>query len=104
MKKDVVKFTNRKGEAVEVWLTSSAHDPNYKHDIMRLWVKHGYMPSFLPVTITVDTYVTDRNGCYNRYNPQINYKTHKIAFNWVLADTAENRARIIAEIKRLANA
>lgn len=89
--KQIYKFTNKKGETIEVWLTSTVHNKNNKHDLMSLWVKNGYVKEFIPETLVIETYVTDKEGvCHGYYNPSINYQTHKLRFNWVLKNTEEN--------------
>lgn len=103
--RQIYKFTNKKGESVEVWLTSTAHDSKNKHDLMNLWLKNGYLDEFIHETLVIETYVTGQDGvCHGYYNPSINYQTHKLCFDWVLENTEENINRILNEIKRMANA
>lgn len=103
--KQIYKFTNRKGEEVEVRLSSTIHDNKDNHDLMNLWIKNGYIKEFIPETLVIETYVTGQDGiCHGYYNPSINYQTNKLCFDWVLEKKEENIKKILNEIKRMANA
>ena len=98
------EFFNNKNEKVIIVISNCEHDRNSKHDLMRLWVKAGYMDHFIDDNLFVETYVYDDTGCWGRYNPQIMHDdAHKIDFEWILENTKENIKKLVAEVERLAN-
>ena len=100
------RFTNNKGEQVDIWISNSFHDKNYKRDNMNLWVKAGYLPEFIEENLIVDTYVEADGICLTKYNPTIKPggAGYVLDFDWMLPATEENINRILAEIERRANA
>lgn len=58
--KQIYKFTNKKSEKIEVWLTSTVHNKKNKSGLMNLWVKTGYIKEFIPETLVIETYATGR--------------------------------------------
>lgn len=91
---------NTKGERIVVELTRiNCSD----HNLMKLWVQHGYMKQMLLSYWSIDVYVHDRDGyCWGRYNPQIRKDTRKINFDWILEATEENKEKILEEVRRRA--
>ena len=53
--KQIYKFTNKKGEKIEVWLTSTVHNKKNKHGLMNLWTKNGYIKEFIPDWVLENT-------------------------------------------------
>ena len=105
--KEIIFFSNVRGEAVEVHLTSCNAEKSYKNDLMVLWSKNGWC-EFIQKRINVEVFVTDKKGaCHNWYNPQVKEsadgKRLVINFDWILEDTKNNRDRIISKIIELAN-
>lgn len=105
--KEVIKFSNKRGESVELWITSIKADKEYKNDLMNLWVKNNYC-NFIERRLDIETFATDVKGnCYNWYNPSIKMSEDKkrlvINFDWILEDNESNRNKIIAEVVRLSN-
>lgn len=104
----VFKFTNNKGETIEVEFISCEYDAKNPHSLPRLWKKSGYVSEIFSRYIWAETYVTGKDGfCWSRYNPQ--QKTNEagrtvINFDYVMEDTAENRRELLAEIVRRAMA
>lgn len=93
---------NKKGEKIVVELVSCTRDPGAR-SLPKLWKAAGLIDKVLDTWVGVDVYVTSEDGtCRGAYNPQESGIGHKISFNWMLEDTPENRARIIAEICRRA--
>lgn len=93
---------NEKGEQILIELVSCTRDPGSR-SIPILWKKHGLIDRVLDTWVGVSVYVTSEDGtCRGAYNPQESGIGHKINFDWMLEDTPENRARIIAEICRRA--
>lgn len=93
---------NAKGEEILVELISCTRDPGSR-SLPIFWKKHGLIDRVLDSWVGVNTYVTSEDGtCRGTYNPQESGIGHKINFDWMLEDTQENRARIIAEICRRA--
>lgn len=91
---------NAKGEQILVELVSCTRDPGSR-SLPILWKKKGLIDRVLDTWVGVNTYVTSEDGtCRGAYNPQESGIGHKINFDWMLEDTPENRARIIAEICR----
>ena len=92
----------QKGERLVVDLVK-CENPGGARSLPNLWPKHGYIDRILNTWVGVDVYVTSEDGtCRGDYNPQESGIGHKINFDWMLEDTPENRARIIAEICRRA--
>lgn len=102
------EFYNNKGERIVVHITSCKHDRNNKNDLANLWIKHGFIDKFFSTTLHLDTYVYNEDGCWGRYNPTVKLskdgKRNVINFDYMREDTPENRAFLIQEVKRLANA
>jgi len=93
---------NAKGEEILVELISCTRDPGSR-SLPILWKKHGLINRVLDSWVAVNVYVTSEDGtCRGAYNPQESGIGNKISFDWMLEDTLENRARIIAEICRRA--
>ena len=92
-----------KGERLVVDLVN-CENPGGARSLPNLWKKHGYIDRVLKTWIGVDVYVTDKAGnCRRDYDPTVwDNNGHQINFDWMLEDTTENRARIIAEICRRA--
>nr|DAL10993.1 MAG TPA_asm: hypothetical protein [Bacteriophage sp.] len=91
-----------KGERLVVDLVK-CENPGGARSLPNLWEKHGYIDRILNTWVGVNVYVTSEDGtCRGDYNPQESGIGHKINFDWILEDTKENRARIIAEICRRA--
>ena len=93
-----------KGERLVVDLVKCENHGGGDRSLPNLWKKHGYIDRVLNTWIGVDVYVTDKAGNSRRdYDPTVlDNNGHRINFEWVLEDTPENRARIIAEICRRA--
>lgn len=107
--RETVDFINNKGERVVVDICSCEHDKKDKKGLMALWLKHGYLKKFLPTTLHVQTYVYDKDGyCRGLYNPTVKISNDQkrlvTNFDYMLEDTPENRAFLINEVKRLADA
>ena len=93
---------NEKGEKILVELVSCTRDPGSR-SLPILWKKKGLIDRVLDSWVGVNVYVTSEDGtCRGDYNPQESGIGHKINFDWMLEDTPENRARVIAEICRRA--
>lgn len=94
------KDKNAKGEQILVELVSCTRHPG-SQSLPILWKTKGLIDRVLDTWVGVNTYVTSEDGtCRGAYNPQESGIGHKINFDWMLEDTPENRARIIAEICR----
>lgn len=93
---------NAKGEQILIELVSCTRAPWYG-SLPIIWKKKGLIDRVLDTWVGVNVYVTSEDGtCRGDYNPQESGIGHKINFDWMLEDTPENRARIIAEICRRA--
>lgn len=91
---------NSKGESLIVELTHCTNAGG-KHSLPYLWKKGGFIDRILETYITVDCYVTDKNGdCWNRYNPQIVKGMNKINFDYMLEDTEDNRNYLLSVIEK----
>lgn len=112
MKKTIDPITGKRtytehvnGGELVIEIRTHKADRKNKHDSMRLWVKNGHLPEFIPESLHVDTYFYDEDGrCWGYYNP-----TEKrggagrvLDFDWMLAATPENEQRIVAECLRMA--
>lgn len=84
---------------IEVGITK--HDRKNKNDLANLWVKHGYIDRFLPTTIHIRTYYTNKNGsCQGAYNIQ-HTRDGKIDFKYMLEATPENINYLLYQCIRL---
>ena len=91
-----------KGERLVVDLVK-CENPGGTRSLPKLWKAAGLIDRVLDTWVGVNVYVTSEDGtCRGDYNPQESGIGHKINFDWMLEDTPENRARIIAEICRRA--
>ena len=112
MKKTINAITGKRtyteqvnGGELVIEIKTHKADRKSKYDLMSRWVKNGHLPEFIPERLHVDTYFYDEDGhCWGYYNP-----TEKrggvgrvIDFEWMLAATPENEARIVAECLRMA--
>ncbi len=94
---------NAKGEKVVIELCKCTN-PGGNNAIPVLWEKHGYMDRVLETYWSIQTFVTDTEGCsYERYNPQVKPGGSKINFNWMFEATEENKQKLINEVYRLAS-
>lgn len=99
-----LQFTNNKNERIVVYFSTTQHNRKNRHDLMNLWIKHGYMEKFIPETINMMVYVYDEyDNCTGKYNPTIYPHECKINFDWMLEATSENFNRLLEECKRMAN-
>lgn len=99
------EFINNKNEKIFVEITEFAHNKKSKTGLMSLWVKHGYLKTFIEKTLNVTVYVKDEEGnCYGKYNPQVYDHKCEINFEWMLEATPENEKKILKEIEQRANA
>lgn len=80
---------NSKGETIEAELCTAYP--------LKAWKRKGLPEQYVSVTV----YATNETGCWGKYNPQIT-ADHKINFNYILADTEENRQDILCDIFGLA--
>lgn len=82
-------------------VTSCEHNKKDKNDLMNLWIQHGFVRTFLPTTLHVDTYfTTERGDCYGWYNithilkeelyGDKPYKRYILDFTYLLEATEEN--------------
>lgn len=91
---------------MEVEISETTHDKTCSYDLMRLWVKNGYMSKWLDTTITVRTYYSeDGKSCYGYYNPTRRMSEDGnrlvIDFDWMLDATPKNVFRILRECERM---
>lgn len=98
--KEYIEFINNKGEKILIEIYRTHADKKDKNDVMSYFVKNGKIPRFIENRLTVQTYATLTDGsCYGWYNPT--HKLHEsgarcvLDFDWMLEDTAENRARLV---------
>ena len=88
---------------VEISVTT--HDKTYDHDLMRLWIKHGYMSEWLDATLTVRVFFDDGKDCHGWYNPceRLDESGTRmvIDFDWILEATQKNVERIMRECERM---
>lgn len=98
---------NAKGEKIAFEFIK-CENPGGKNSLPYLWNKNGYIDRILETYWSVNTYVTDANGCWRRYNPTERIsddgKRLVLDFDWVLEATEENKQKIINEIYRRATA
>ena len=99
--------TTPRGETIVVDFTAVRPDNNYKNSLPNLWHRNGFISYVLPSYWSVDVYVYDQRGCWERYNPTVKLhesgKRQVLDFDWMLPATSENRNKILAEIIRRAN-
>lgn len=89
------------GENFVIEVNINDHDRKCKNDLANLWVKNGYVNSFLPTTIHIRTYYTTEDGrCYGRYNIQLK-QNYKINFDYMLEATQENINYLVSECIKL---
>lgn len=97
-----------------VELSHGSTYPGNGHDLMGMWVGAGSLPKRLPSFINCVAEFKDDDGCWHRtfddgaeripfsctakLDPRTGRPT--LDFDWMLEDTAENRARILAECER----
>lgn len=86
-----------------VILSTCKSDRSNKKSLMNLWVDSGYLNEFIDEWIGISTYYTDKDGnCSGSFNPQLIFdKRPIIDFKWLLADTKENRQKILKEVIRM---
>lgn len=96
------KDKTRNGESLIVELIR-CENPGGARSIPNMWEANGYIKGHLDNFIGADVSATDMAGnCRKRYDPMVTKDGRRINFDWILEDTPENRARIIAEICRRA--
>lgn len=99
--------TTPRGETVSVDFTAIYPDNSYKNSLPNLWHRNGFISYVLPSYWSVDVYVYDQRGCWERYNPTVKLhesgKRQVLDFDWMLPATSENRDKILSEIIRRAN-
>ena len=105
--KEWVTFTNSAGEEVLIWLSRTRADKGYKNDLMNIYLKNGWISEFIEERITLEVFATDKNGhTWGWYNPQHKLsedgKRLVINFDYILADTPENREFLIDEVIKMA--
>lgn len=88
-----------------------------KKTLMNLWVKHGWLPEWMPTYLCASTtYVNDDGQGIGIYDPTVkmeyydprssDYRDHPdgrrvIDFDWTLEATPENIERLLKEAERL---
>lgn len=92
---------NEKGETMLFEITETYPDNKSKSSLPRLWKKYGYIDRLLPNYLNIQTYVTDSEGCWLRYNPQIkpseDNKRNVINFDFMFEVSANNTEILITE-------
>lgn len=68
--------------------------------LMSRWVKRGYLPEFIPRTLSVQTYFDLPGGTQSGgpFNPTA--KHGKVDFDWMLEATPENERLLLDEVQR----
>lgn len=93
---------NEMKEEITIEVTKVTCNLKDKRCLMNLWKKEGYIKKTLPTWWSITTYVTNKNGCWGRYNPQIRRsedgKRNVINFDYVLEATEENKILLINEV------
>ena len=100
-----ITFTSLDGN-FQIFAHKCEHDLRYKHDLMNLWKKHGFISETLPTHICIDTYYTDcNNNCYGWYN--ITHKRSEdgkrtvVNFAYLREWNDDNIAELVAECLRM---
>lgn len=97
---------NKKGEKIVVEITK-CYPEITDGSLPVLWKKHGFTRKLYTSYLSVDVFVTDKDGnCWGKYNPTIKLsddkKRHVINFNWLLNVSDENIEKILKKIRKMA--
>lgn len=94
----------KNGNKLIIEISTTEHDKNSIHSLMRMWVKNGDVKDFLTRTLNVKTYYYDeKQVCLEKYNPQIINNTKQLNFEYVLEATEENERLLLNEVVKRAN-
>lgn len=93
---------NEMKEEITIEVTKVTCNLKSKYCLMNVWKKEGYIKKALPTWWSIHTYVTDKNGCWGKYNPQTRRsedgRRNVINFDYVLEATEENKILLINEV------
>ena len=99
-----IEFKNNKDETVLIWVNKVKSDKKDKNCLMNLWVENKYLDKFIDEYWHLELFVYTPDGdCVNKYNPQINYNTFKLDFNYILEATQDNLDYLLNKIKEISN-
>ena len=103
------KFTekNKKGETLVVEISETYVDNSLKSDTLpKLWKKYGFTNRLYDSYLSIDRYVTDKQGiCWGRYNPTKKLaedgKRNIINFDYMLEVSEENKKYLLNLIYKM---
>lgn len=94
----------KNGNNLVIEISTTEHDKNFIHSLMRMWVKNGCVKEFLTRTLNVKTYCFDKKDVWlEKYNPQIIENTNQLNFEYMLEATEENERLLLNEVVKRAN-
>ena len=97
---------NKKGETLEVEITEIYPDNTSKSSLPNLWKMHGFTNKLYNNYLSVDCYVTDKDGyCWGKYNPTNKLsddgKRVIINFDYLLEVSEENKKYLLDVIYKM---
>lgn len=96
---------NKNDEKLTVEVTFVNFDNLSENSLPVLWKRYGYTKYLVTNYISIDTYVTDKNGnCYGYYNPCHKLSDDKkrmvLNFEYMYAISENNLKKLLKEIEK----
>lgn len=101
---------NSRGETMTVCLIK-CENSGRSNSILNNWIENGYVDKTMQTWWSVDVFVNDSAGTWERYNPTVKphiERDHKgkiiacrseLNFDWILEATEENAEKLLQEIE-----